>query len=218
MSSQIEIDKKLINYLSLRGYRKDSIIDSLVNETKNLGEVAKMQISPEQGQFLEIIVKISKSKKCLEVGRFTGLSTLFMARGLPDEGKIYAVDNSNEFLSLANKYWKLANVSKKIESVLGEGMEVMQSYIDRKFSFDLIFIDADKNNYLNYYELSLSLLSSGGVIIFDNMLWGGNVADNSINDNQTKTIRNLNEKIQKDGRVGYALLPLSDGLSFVQKK
>jgi len=218
MSTQIEIDKQLVSYLQSVGYRQDTIIDTLVKETKALGEVAIMQIAPEQGQLLEIIVKISKAKRCLEIGRFTGLSTLCMAKGLPEDGKIIAVDNSDEFLSLANKFWEQANVLDKIESVIGQGVEVMQSYIDRQFSFDLIFIDADKNNYPHYYELSLELLPSNGIIIIDNMLWGGDVVDLSNNDTQTETIRSLNKKIQKDERVDFSLLPIADGLSFIRKK
>ena len=218
MSTQIEINKQLISYLQNVGYRRDPIIDKLVKETKALGSLAQMQIAPEQGQFLEIIVAISKAKKCLEIGRFTGLSTLCMARGLPDDGKITSIDNSDEFSSLANKFWKQADIQHKIESVIGQGVEVMQSYVDRQFSFDLIFIDADKNNYPHYYELSLELLPSNGIIIIDNMLWGGDVVDLSIKDTQTVTIRSLNAKIQKDERVHFSLLPLSDGLSFIRKK
>ena len=218
MSTQIEINKQLISYLQTVGYRRDPIIDKLVKETKALGNLAQMQIAPEQGQFLEIIVAISKAKKCLEIGRFTGLSTLCMARGLPDDGKIISIDNSDEFSSLANKFWKQADIQHKIESVIGQGVEVMQSYVDRQFSFDLIFIDADKNNYPHYYELSLELLPSNGIIIIDNMLWGGDVVDLSIKDTQTVTIRSLNAKIQKDERVHFSLLPLSDGLSFIRKK
>ena len=218
MSTQIEINKELVSYLQTVGYRRDFIIDKLVKETKALGNLAQMQIAPEQGQFLEIIVATSKAKKCLEIGRFTGLSTLSMARGLPDDGKIISIDNSDEFLSVANKFWKQADIQHKIESVIGQGVEVMQSYVDRQFSFDLIFIDADKNNYSHYYELSLELLPSNGIIIIDNMLWGGDVADLSIKDTQTEAIRSLNKKIQKDERVHFSLLPLSDGLSFVRKK
>ena len=218
MSTQIEINKQLISYLQTVGYRRDPIIDKLVKETKALGNLAQMQIAPEQGQFLEIIVAISKAKKCLEIGRFTGLSTLCMARGLPDDGKIISIDNSDEFSSLANKFWKQADIQHKIESVIGQGVEVMQSYVDRQFSFDLIFIDADKNNYPHYYELSLELLPSNGIIIIDNMLWGGDVVDLSIKDTQTVTIRSLNAKIQKDERVHFSLLPVSDGLSFIRKK
>ena len=218
MSTQIEINSHLVNYLKKMGYRSNSIIDELVKATKALGDIAKMQISPEQGQFLEIMVKITKAKKCLEIGRFTGLSTMCMAKGLPEDGKIIAIDNSEEFLSLANKFWKKANVQNKIESVIGEGVDVMQSYSDRQFYFDLIFVYADKTNYPNYYELSLELLPPNGIMIIDNMLWGGDVADTFNNDTLTKTIRSLNTKIQQDVRVEFSLLPLSDGLSFIRKK
>ena len=218
MSTQLEINKVLIKYLQDLGYRKDAVVDELEKDTKALGKVAQMQIAKEQGQFLEIIVNISKAKSCLEIGRFTGLSTLYMARGLPADGKIITVDNSEEFLPLAQKYWDKDGLTSKIESIIGSGTDVMQSLIDRQHSFDLIFIDADKNNYPNYYELSLSLLPSNGIIIIDNMLWHGDVADMSINDSQTKTIRDLNKIIQTDERIDFSLLPLSDGLSFIRKK
>ena len=177
-----------------------------------------MQIAPEQGQFLEIIVSITKSNKCLEVGRFIGLSSLCIAKGLTANGKLVAIDNSDEFLSLAQKYWKLAGVDSKIESVIGDGVEVMQSMVDRQHSFDFIFIDADKSNYPHYYELSLQLIPTNGIIIIDNMLWHGDVADEEKQDTQTQTIRDLNLKIQKDDRINYSLLPISDGLSIIQKK
>ena len=218
MSTQIGINKKLIQYLETIGYRSDEVIDKLVLETLALGSVAQMQIAPEQGQFLEIIVKISQAKNCLEVGRFTGLSSLCIAKGLSENGKIVAVDNSDEFLSMAQKYWKMAGVEKKIESIIGAGVDVMQSMADRQHSFDFIFIDADKNNYPNYYELSLQLLRPNGIIIIDNMLWHGDVADDNKTDSQTNTIRDLNKKIQQDERVNFSLLPLSDGLSFIRKK
>tara|TARA_B100000700_G_scaffold129145_1_gene144714 strand:+ start:9946 stop:10602 length:657 start_codon:yes stop_codon:yes gene_type:complete len=218
MSTQLAINEDLIKYLQNLGYRKDPLVDELEKETKALGKVAQMQIAKEQGQFLEIIVKISKAKSCLEIGRFTGLSTLYMARGLSSDGKIVTVDNSDEFLPLAQKYWDKDGLTSKIDSIIGAGVDVMQSLIDRQHIFDLIFIDADKNNYPNYYELSLSLVPSNGIIIIDNMLWHGIVADLSKNDSQTKTIRDLNLKINKDERVEFSLLPLSDGLSFIRKK
>ena len=218
MSTQTKIDENLVKYLQNVGYRKDKIIDDLADETSKLGSVSQMQIAKEQGQFLEIITKLSKAKSCLEVGRFTGMSTLFIARGLSAEGKITTIDNSDEFLSLAKKYWDLDNMSSKIESIIGDGVEIMQSMIDRQHSYDFIFIDADKNNYPNYYELSLSLVPSNGIIIIDNMLWHGDVADEKKNDSQTNTIRDLNTKIQDDSRVDFSLLPLSDGLSFIRKK
>ena len=218
MSTQIGINENLIKYLKNNGYRPDELINKLVAETLLLGGVAQMQIAPEQGQFLEIIVKISQAKNCLEIGRFTGLSSLCIAKGLPQNGKLVTVDNSDEFLPLAEKYWKIAMIESKIESVIGSGVEVMQSMIDRQHSFDFIFIDADKNNYLNYYELALQLLMPNGIIVIDNMLWHGDVADENKNDSQTNTIRDLNKKIQKDERVDFSLLPLSDGLSFIRKK
>ena len=218
MSTQTKIDESLVKYLQNVGYRKDKIIDDLADETSKLGSVSQMQIAKEQGQFLEIITKLSKAKSCLEIGRFTGMSTLFIARGLSAEGKITTIDNSDEFLSLAKKYWDLDNMSSKIESIIGDGVEIMQSMIDRQHSYDFIFIDADKNNYPNYYELSLSLVPSNGIIIIDNMLWHGDVADKKKNDSQTNTIRDLNTKIQNDSRVDFSLLPLSDGLSFIRKK
>ena len=218
MSTQITVDKDLVKYLEKVGYRSDPVIDQLVKETAALGSVAQMQIAPEQGQFLEIIVKISQSNKCLEIGRFTGLSTLCMAKGLPETGSITTIDNSDEFLPIAQKYWQMAGVSNKIVSIIGAGAEVMQSFIDRQHFFDLIFIDADKNNYPNYYELSLPLLRPNGIVIIDNMLWHGDVADDTKKDKETRTIRNLNQSIQSDERVDFSLLPLSDGLSFIRKK
>ena len=218
MSTQITVDKDLVKYLEKVGYRSDPVIDQLVKETAALGSVAQMQIAPEQGQFLEIIVKISQSNKCLEIGRFTGLSTLCMAKGLPETGSITTIDNSDEFLPIAQKYWQMAGVSNKIVSIIGAGAEVMQSFIDRQYFFDLIFIDADKNNYPNYYELSLPLLRPNGIVIIDNMLWHGDVADDTKKDKETRTIRNLNQSIHSDERVDFSLLPLSDGLSFIRKK
>jgi len=218
MSSQICIDQKLIKYLEKVGYRPDNTIDQLVNETMALGRVSRMQIAPEQGQFLEIIVKLARVKNCLEIGRFTGLSSLCIAKGLPENGKLVAIDNSDEFLSIAEKFWKMAGVSSKIESIIADGVDAMQAMIDRQHFFDFIFIDADKNNYPHYYELSLQLLPANGIIIIDNMLWGGDVADEKKQDTQTTTIKELNLKIQKDKRINYSLLPLSDGLSFIQKK
>ena len=218
MSTQITVDQDLVKYLEKVGYRSDPVIDQLVKETAALGSVAQMQIAPEQGQFLEIIVKISQSNKCLEIGRFTGLSTLCMSKGLPETGSITTIDNSDEFLPIAQKYWQMAEVSNKIVSIIGAGVEVMQSFIDRQYFFDLIFIDADKDNYPNYYELSLPLLRPNGIVIIDNMLWHGDVAGDTKTDKQTQTIRTLNQCIQSDERVDFSLLPLSDGLSFIRKK
>ena len=218
MSNQIIINKKLVDYLEKVGYRSDKITDKLIQDTQALGNVAQMQIAPEQGQFLEMLVKISKASKCLEIGRFTGLSTVYIAKGLPDDGKVITIDISDEFLDLSIKYWKLAEVDKKIDSIIGSGVEVMQSMIDRQDYFDLIFIDADKNNYPHYYELAIHLLPQNGIILIDNMLWHGDVADENVKDETTQTIRDLNLAVQQDQRVDYTLLPFSDGVLFVAKK
>ena len=218
MSNQVSIDAELVKYLQATGYRSDPVINKLVDETLALGNVSAMQIAPEQGQFLEIIVKILNANSCLEIGRFTGLSSLCIARGLPESGKLITIDNSDEFLSMAEKYWKMANQETKIESIIGDGVDVLQSMIDRQQSFDFVFIDADKNNYPHYYELSLKLLRPNGILIIDNMLWHGDVADENKTDKQTTTIRALNKKIQTDERIDFSLLPLSDGLSFIRKK
>ena len=216
MSTQLAINEDLIKYLQNAGYRKDSLVDELERETKALGNVAQMQIAKEQGQFLEIIVNISKAKSCLEIGRFTGLSTLYMARGLPPDGKIVTVDNSNEFLSLAQKYWDKDGLTSKIESVIGVGVDVMQSLIDRQHTFDLIFIDADKNNYLNYYNKSKDLLSKNGIIIVDNVLWSGRVL--SPEDKQSISIDNFNKFVKEDKDYWNTIVPIRDGLMVITRR
>ena len=218
MSNQVLVDENLLKYLQTIGYRSDPVVDELVKETKKLGGAAQMQIAPEQAQFFELLVKISQSTKCLEIGTFTGLSALAIARGLPKDGKVLTIDISDEFLNLAKKFWIKGGVDRKINSTIGSGLEVMQSMIDRQYFFNFIFIDADKNNYPNYYELGLKLLPPNGIILIDNMLWHGDVADKKNQDKATNTIRELNLKIQKDKRVDYSLLPFSDGISFIRKK
>jgi len=218
MSNQIEINNKIVKYLSEISNISDPIINELIKETLKLGNVSQMQISPEQGKFLEIIVKLIEAKNCLEIGRFTGLSTLCMARGLPKNGKIITIDNSDEFLNLAKRFWIKADVQKKIKSIIGEGLNVLKDLIDVKKNFDIIFIDADKKNYDNYFEMSLKLISSNGLIMIDNMLWGGDVADLKKTDESTKSIRFLNKKLFKDPRVECSLLPLADGLLMIRKK
>ena len=218
MSTQIKINEELVKYLQSVGYREDKIITELENETLKLGSVSQMQIAKEQGQFLEIIAKISKANKCLEIGRFTGMSTLFLARGLSESGKVVTIDNSDEFLSLAKKYWELDNMTSKIESIIGDGVEVMQSMIDRQHTFDLIFIDADKENYLKYYEASMDLINKNGLIVIDNVLWHGEVIDDTKNDKFTNIIREFNTHIKKDSRVAKNIIPIGDGLTICIKK
>jgi len=217
MSSQIQIKKNLLNYLMSYGYRKDPIIDALIKETRKLGNVSQMQISAEQGQFMELIVKLTCSKLCLEIGRFTGLSSLCIAKGLPKEGKVITIDNSEEFLPIAKKYWKKAKVNNKIQSIIGEGSDILKEFVKKKIFFDLIFIDADKYNYHKYYELSLNLLKSNGLILVDNVLWAGQVAVKNNKDKIADTIHKFNKKILNDNRVDFSLIPLADGISLIRK-
>ncbi|PPR47790.1 MAG: putative O-methyltransferase [Alphaproteobacteria bacterium MarineAlpha5_Bin9] len=218
MSSQIEVKTKLVKYLLKYGYRNDLIKDELISATSSLGKVSNMQISPEQSQFLELIVKIINAKNCLEIGRFTGLGTLSLARGVSEDGLVTTIDNSTEFEEMAKFYWRKAKIEHKIDSIIGQANEVLLSYLDKKKIFDLIFIDADKKNYDNYYEICLNLLYSNGVMIIDNMLWGGQVANFESDDKTTKTIHKLNQKIKEDTRIEYSLLPIADGLVFIRKK
>ena len=132
MSTQIEINKKIINYLSKLSYRPDPIVDELIKETKNLGQISEMQIAPEQGQFLELLTKLISAKKCLEIGRFTGLSALNLAKALPEEGRVITIDNSEDLLPIAKKYWRMAKVEKKIESIIGQGVNVLNELISQK--------------------------------------------------------------------------------------
>ena len=217
MSSQIQIKKNLLNYLMSYGYRKDPSIEALIKETRKLGNVSQMQISAEQGQFMELIVKLTCSKLCLEIGRFTGLSSLCIAKGLPKEGKVITIDNSEEFLPIAKKYWKKAKVNNKIQSIIGEGSDILKEFVKKKIFFDLIFIDADKYNYHKYYELSLNLLKSNGLILVDNVLWAGQVAVKNNKDKIADTIHKFNKKILNDNRVDFSLIPLADGISLIRK-
>tara|TARA_Y100000590_G_C15692601_1_gene1003988 strand:- start:1465 stop:2121 length:657 start_codon:yes stop_codon:yes gene_type:complete len=217
MSSQIEIKKNLLNYLMSYGYRRDLIIDALIKETRKLGNVSQMQISAEQGQFMELIVKLTCSKLCLEIGRFTGLSSLCIAKGLPKGGKVITIDNSEEFLPIAKKYWKKAKVNNKIQSIIGEGSNTLKEFVKKKIFFDLIFIDADKYNYHKYYELSLNLLKSNGLMLVDNVLWDGQVAVKNNKDKIADTIHKFNKKILNDKRVDFSLIPLADGISLIRK-
>ena len=217
MSSQIEIKKNLLNYLMSYGYRRDLIIDALIKETRKLGNVSQMQISAEQGQFMELIVKLTCSKLCLEIGRFTGLSSLCIAKGLPKGGKVITIDNSEEFLPIAKKYWKKAKVNNKIQSIIGEGSNTLKEFVKKKIFFDLIFIDADKYNYHKYYELSLNLLKSNGLMLVDNVLWDGQVAVKNNKDKIADTIHKFNKKILNDKRVDFSLIPLADGIYLIRK-
>ena len=215
----IGLDDRLYNYLLEVSFRDHPLLKSLRDETEKL-PMARMQIAPEQGQFMYMLVKLIRARQILEIGTFTGYSSLCMAMALPDDGRITTCDVSAEYTDTAIKYWQEANVEHKIELRLAPAIETLQQMIDsgNTGSFDLMFIDAEKTEYEDYYSLGLQLLRSGGLIIVDNVLWNGSVADASDQDPDTVAIRAFNENRSKDDRVELCMLPVADGLTLAIKK
>ncbi len=218
MSKNISFTPELEKYLNqnsienlvLKELRKFSFIE--------LGDVANMQVSPEQASFLHMLIKIGNYSQVLEVGTFMGYSALAMALALNDNGKIITVDSDIKTTKHAAKFWKQANVLDKITLINEDGLKSLQKFKEEKFIFDFIFIDADKSGYRNYLELSLNLISDNGLIVFDNVLWKGKVVDPSINDKKTNDIREFNDFIKNDKRVDTTMISIGDGMTLCQKK
>jgi len=179
-----------------------------------------MQISPEQGQLMALLVQMTNVRKALEVGVFTGYSALAVALALPPEGQLVACDVSEEYTAIAQKFWQQAEVDTKIDLRLAPATETLQQLIEsgQAGTFDFAFIDADKSNYDTYYEQALALLRPGGLVAIDNVLWYGRVADPDVTDNRTQRIRALNQKLHHDERVDLSLLPIGDGLTLARKR
>jgi len=210
---------RLMDYLSRYGAREDPALTHCREETAQMGQIAMMQIAPEQGAFLAMLVKLIDATRCLEVGVFTGYSALSVALAMPAEGRVVALDVSKDYTDKARVYWREAGVADKIDLRLGPGVDALDAMIAAKEGpFDFAFIDADKTNYDNYYERSLKLVRPGGLIAFDNMLWTGAVADPSITDPDTSALRALNAKIQADERVDMALATVGDGVMLAVKR
>ena len=218
-SSTIGLNDNLRKYLLDVSCRESEILKDLRQETSYLKE-SQMQISPEQGSFLSILVNIIGAKKTLDIGVFTGYSSLAVASQLPIGGEVTACDTNIEWTDIAKKYWKLAGVEKKINLVLGPAKKTLDKLIidGAESTYDFSFIDADKINYHIYFERSLKLLRVGGVIAIDNVLWGGKVMDNNDNDPATRAIRSFNQKLFVDERVSISMLPIGDGLTLAIKK
>ena len=210
---------KLHEYLLSATLRESPILAELRQETAEHPQ-ARMQISPEQGQFMALLVQLMGAKKTLEIGVFTGYSALAVAAALPEDGQVVACDVSEEFCTIAQKYWQKANLAHKIDLRIAPALDTLDSLIaaGETNSFDFSFIDADKSNYDNYYERSLQLVRPGGLIAVDNTLWYGRVADLEVQDNRTKKIRALNEKVRSDERVTMSLLSIGDGLLLAVKR
>ncbi|EDX84719.1 O-methyltransferase superfamily [Synechococcus sp. PCC 7335] len=219
MSNQsIGLGDRLHDYLLSASLRELPVQTELRKRTAQHPQ-SRMQISPEQGQFMALLVQLINAKKTLEIGVFTGYSTLSVALALPDEGRIVACDVNEKDCAIARAYWKKANVAHKIELRIAPALETLDNLIANRESdtFDFAFIDADKSNYDSYYEKSLQLVRPGGLIAIDNMLWYGRVADLDIQDKRTQRIRALNEKVRNDERVTMSLLPIGDGLLLILK-
>ena len=218
-SRSIQMTEDIYSYL-LRNSLRENIHCVQLREETQLLTMAGMQVSPEQGQLMGLLIEIIGATRVIEVGVFTGYSCLCMALALPEDGTIVACDVSEEWTSVGEKYWSLAGVRDKIDLRLAPAAETLREMVTQGESgqYDVAFIDADKSNYDVYYELCLQLLRTGGVLLIDNVLWGGAVADKSIVDGDTESIRTLNQKIYLDDRVAMSMIPIGDGLTLAVKK
>lgn len=214
----LQIDDRLYAYLTEVSLRELPVLADLRKETAKL-EMASMQIAPEQGQFMAFLIKLMGAERCLEVGSFTGYSALVCAMALPAQGRLIALDSSVEWTDIARRYWRTAGVDAKIELRLGLAAESLRDLLDsgERGSFDFMFIDADKSGYRAYFDLGFELLRPGGVMAFDNVLWGGRVADPDVSDEDTVAIRELNRFLLEHPDIDLSLVPIGDGLTLVRK-
>jgi len=215
----IPVSPELADYIRRVSLREPDVLRRLREETASHPRVS-MQISPEQGQFMALLIHMLGARRTLEVGVFTGYSSLVVALALPEDGRIIACDVSEEYTSVARRYWREAGVERKIDLRLRPALETLNDLIalGQAGSFDFAFIDADKENYENYYERCLTLIRSGGLIAVDNVLWSGRVMDAADQDADTRAIRAFNQKLQADERVWLSLLPIRDGVTLACKK
>jgi O-methyltransferase len=219
MGRAITMTENLYRYLVDHSLRDHPVLRELREETARLPK-AVMQIGPDQGQFMALLTKLVGARRCLEVGVFTGYSSLSVALALPDDGTIVALDVSEEWTAIARRFWKKAGVEHKIDLRLGPALSTLDTLISLRESgrFDMAFIDADKGNYLGYYERCLELVRPGGLILIDNTLWSGDVADPSKNEPDTVALRALNDALHHDERIDLALLPVGDGVTLARKR
>jgi len=218
-SATLGLSDAISNYLLRVGGREDKDLAKLREETSD-HPMAMMQISPEQGQFMALLVELIGAKKTLEIGVFTGYSSTVVAKSLPVDGKLIALDISEEFTAIARKHWEAAGVSAKIELILGPAKDSLATLLEEghRQTFDFAFIDADKGNYDSYYELALALVRPGGIVAIDNVLWQGKVANDNADDDLTRAIRAFNQKLHGDQRVTLSMLTIGDGLTLALKR
>lgn len=215
----IQLNTALYQYLLENSLRENEHLKSIREYTQDLPN-AMMEIAPDQGQFMQLLLKLMNAKKVIELGVFTGYSSLAMALALPDDGEIIACDISKEWTDIAKHYWEEAGVSQKITLKLAPAIDTLKQLLseNKKNTFDAVFIDADKVNYLDYYELSLELIRSGGLIIIDNTLRDGGVINSGDTSAATAMVKKLNAKLHDDQRIDMIMLPVADGLTLVVKR
>ena len=211
MGANLEITNKLQNYINNFGLKLHPVQQEIIDYNNTLGDIKRMQVDPSQCHFLRLIIKISNIKNVLEIGTFTGLSALSISLALPNDGKLIALDKNKETNKVAINFFKKANQDHKIETKIKPALESLDELKNNKF--DMVFIDADKMNYKEYYERSLKLIDKGGLIIIDNVLWHGEVVDENNEDKLTVNIREFNSYVSNDKRVEQIIVPLGDGMT-----
>jgi len=211
------LTNELYDYVVAHGHNADPLLRDLADETAQLGWISAMQIAPEQGTLMGLLASAIGARSAVEVGTFTGYSAICVARALPDDGRLLCCDVNEEWTSVARRYWQRAGVANKITLKLAPAADTLRA-LPATTTFDFAFIDADKANYRTYYEEILKRLRPSGLILIDNVIWGGRVADESDQSEDTRAIRELNDFIARDARVDAVMLPIADGLTVVRKK
>ena len=215
----IPLNDALYAYLLSVSLREPEVMKRLREETQKMPR-AGMQISPEQGQFMTFLVELIGARRCVEIGTFTGYSALAVARALPPDGRLVACDVSEEYTARAKPFWKEAGVEDRIDLRIAPALDTLDKLLAQgeAGTYDFVFIDADKGNYLNYFQRALDLLRQGGLVAVDNVLWSGAVADPTRDDDDTEAIRAFNRAIAKDARVSLSMVPIGDGLTLALKR
>ena len=217
MFKNIEVTQDLLDYIYKHTSSLHPIQKEILEYNKTLGDIQRMQISEQQALFLQFLIKLNNITSCLEIGTFTGFSALAIALALPMDGKLVVLDKDKETIKVAQSFFKKAKVENKISIIVENAEKALKSLIDVNSIFDLIFIDADKANYINYFGFALNLVKRNGLIVFDNVLWHGDVAKKNVTDNQTEIIRKFNIYIKNDKKTEKTILPLGDGFTICRK-
>ena len=216
-TKSFNLSREVHRYMVEHGEPLDDVQRRLIEETAALGPISMMQIAPEQGAFMQLLTRVSGARRAVEVGTFTGYSALCIARGLPDGGRLLCLDTSEEWTAIARRYWEEAGLSDRIELRLGPAADALRALPEEPL-FDLGFIDADKSGYSIYYEEILKRMSPGGLILCDNVLWFGSVADPENDEPSTRDIRAFNDRVAADPRVERVMLAVGDGLTIARKR